>query len=147
MPPRAIVVMLDELSRRCLGCYGHEWIDTPNLDRLASRGVLFDQCFASPLQKAELREAGRNLAAELRDRRIAVRWLRDDNESPENESDDLDDVPFAQLVAKADNELAALSRDREVPWLLWLESSGIGWPGLATTPFVELYAEIGRAHV
>ncbi len=45
-PPRAIVLSFDRLSRRCLGCYGHEWIETPNLDRLAARAVVFDQHFA-----------------------------------------------------------------------------------------------------
>ena len=47
IPPRAIVLSFDHLSRRCLGCYGHEWIETPNLDRLAGRAVVFDQHFAA----------------------------------------------------------------------------------------------------
>jgi arylsulfatase A-like enzyme len=69
-----------------------------------------------------------------------VRWLREPDGSVKGESDELDDIPFAQLVAMADKELVDLSRDRESSWLLWLESSGIGWPGLATSQFVELYA-------
>lgn len=140
MPPRAVVVMLDQLSRRCLGCYGHEWIDTPNLDRLASCGVVFDQCFASPLPEFVLRDAASNLSEQLRGRGTVVRWLCETDGSVTGESNELDDVPFAQLVAQADKELVELSRGRESSWLLLLESSGIGWPGLATSQFVELYA-------
>lgn len=141
MPPRAVVVMLDELSRRCLGCYGHEWIDTPNLDRLASRGVVFDQCFASPLPESGLHEAALDLTERLRGRGAVVHWLREADNLAESDSDELDDAPFAQLVAKAEKELVELSRNRDSSWLLWLECSGIGWPGLATSPFVELYAD------
>ena len=37
-----IVVMLDTLSADYMGCYGNEWIKTPNMDRLAREGVLFE---------------------------------------------------------------------------------------------------------
>ena len=37
-----IVVMLDSLQFNYLGCYGNKWIKTPNLDRLAAEGVLFE---------------------------------------------------------------------------------------------------------
>ena len=30
-----------------LGCYGHEYSDTPNLDRLASRGVIYNKCWST----------------------------------------------------------------------------------------------------
>ena len=140
MPPRAVVVMLDQLSRRCLSCYGHEWIDTPHLDRLASRGVVFDQCFASPVPESELRDAALSLTERLRGSGTAVRWLREPDESEQSDSEELDERPFARLVTEAEDALINLSRDREASWLLCLESSGIGWPGLPTSQFVELYA-------
>ncbi|MCF7854901.1 MAG: sulfatase-like hydrolase/transferase, partial [Candidatus Pacebacteria bacterium] len=34
----------DEMRADLLGCYGHELARTPNIDRLASRGVRFEQC-------------------------------------------------------------------------------------------------------
>jgi arylsulfatase A-like enzyme len=37
-----IVVMCNSLHLGFLGCYGNGWIETPNLDRLASEGVVFD---------------------------------------------------------------------------------------------------------
>lgn len=140
MPPRAVVVMLDELSRRCLSCYGQEWIDTPNLDRLASRGVVFDQCYASPMPESELRDAALELTERLRGSGITVRWLREPDESQQSESNDLNETSFARLVKEAEESLVELKRDREASWLLCLESTGIGWPGLATSQFVELYA-------
>ena len=40
-PRNAIVVLLDSLNRRMLGCYGGDEFETPNLDRLAARGLRF----------------------------------------------------------------------------------------------------------
>lgn len=37
-----IVVMLDTLSAQYMGCYGNDWIKTPNFDRFAREGVLFE---------------------------------------------------------------------------------------------------------
>lgn len=138
MPPRAIILNLNQLSRRCLGCYGHEWIETPNLDRLASRGVVFDHCFASPVPESALCHAAASFCERLRVDGIVVRQLQ---EPAANDTDDVSLTSFARLVTKAENSLAELSRDTTVPWLLWLESPGIGWPGLATSQFVELYAD------
>ena len=38
------ILLLDipGLQLAYLGCYGNDWVATPNLDRLASEGVLFD---------------------------------------------------------------------------------------------------------
>lgn len=138
MPPRAIVLSLDQLSRRCLGCYGHEWIETPNLDRLASRGVAFDQCFSSPVPELALRDATKCLCERLSGDGIVVQRLC---ESEASDTDEFSRTAFGQLVAEAEKALNKLSRNRTTPWLLWLESSGIGWPGLATPQFVELYAD------
>ncbi|HEX3997373.1 MAG TPA: sulfatase-like hydrolase/transferase [Pirellulales bacterium] len=43
-PPHNIVVLvLDRLSCGFLGAYGNSWIQTPNFDRLAAEGFLFDR--------------------------------------------------------------------------------------------------------
>ncbi len=39
----AVVISFDRLHLGYLGCYGNDWIETPNLDRLATASVLFDQ--------------------------------------------------------------------------------------------------------
>lgn len=43
-PPRNIVVLVvDRLHRGFLGAYGNSWIQTPNFDRLAADGFIFDR--------------------------------------------------------------------------------------------------------
>jgi len=42
-----IVVMADTLRADHLGCYGNDWIHTPNLDRLAREGTVFDRAYAA----------------------------------------------------------------------------------------------------
>ncbi len=44
--PNVLVILADDLGYSDLGCYGGE-IPTPNLDRLASHGVRFTQCYNS----------------------------------------------------------------------------------------------------
>jgi arylsulfatase A-like enzyme len=43
---RALVIVARNLSAGFLGCYGNEWIETPNVDRLAAEGIVFDQHFS-----------------------------------------------------------------------------------------------------
>lgn len=39
--PNVIVILADDLGYGDLGCYGAKNVETPNVDRLASRGVRF----------------------------------------------------------------------------------------------------------
>jgi arylsulfatase A-like enzyme/tetratricopeptide (TPR) repeat protein len=41
--PSVVLITIDTLRADRLGCYGYEGAETPNLDRLASEGVLFEQ--------------------------------------------------------------------------------------------------------
>lgn len=48
--PNILVIMSDEHNATVLGCYGNKIVRTPNLDRLAARGVVFESCYCnSPL--------------------------------------------------------------------------------------------------
>jgi len=48
--PNVLVIMSDEHNAGVLGCYGNPVVRTPNLDRLAARGVLFEAAYTnSPL--------------------------------------------------------------------------------------------------
>ncbi|MBB5874133.1 arylsulfatase A-like enzyme [Allocatelliglobosispora scoriae] len=40
-PPNVIVVLIDDLARRELGCYGNTFNETPHMDRLAADGTRF----------------------------------------------------------------------------------------------------------
>src|SRR4051794_8269918 len=49
-PPRRlnlVLVTIDTLRADRLGCYGYSKIETPNLDKLAQRGVLFENAFTN----------------------------------------------------------------------------------------------------
>jgi choline-sulfatase len=48
--PNVLFLMSDQHSQAVAGCYGHDIVQTPNLDRLASEGTLYENAFcASPL--------------------------------------------------------------------------------------------------
>jgi hypothetical protein len=48
-PPRVLFINIRGLSPLFLGPYGNEWVHTPTFDRLAARGIVFDQHFATNL--------------------------------------------------------------------------------------------------
>lgn len=49
-PPNILLIISDEHNASVAGCYGNDVILTPSLDQLASRGVLFENCYTnSPL--------------------------------------------------------------------------------------------------
>jgi len=43
---KIIVIISDTLRWDFLGCYGNQWIHTPNLDKFAERSVIFDKAYA-----------------------------------------------------------------------------------------------------
>ena len=45
--PNILMIMSDQQRWDSLGCYGQTAIETPNLDSLASAGVLFETCYAN----------------------------------------------------------------------------------------------------
>ena len=44
--PNIVFIMADDLGYGDLGCYGQKLIKTPNIDRMASEGMRFTQCYA-----------------------------------------------------------------------------------------------------
>ena len=45
--PNFVFILLDDLGWRDLGCYGSEFYETPNLDRLAAEGMRFTDAYAA----------------------------------------------------------------------------------------------------
>lgn len=43
--PNFLMIMADQLTALALGCYGNSVVKTPNIDRLAARGVVFENCY------------------------------------------------------------------------------------------------------
>lgn len=57
-PIRNVVfIMLDTLQFNYLGCYGNESVKTPNLDRFARNGVLFENAYSEGLPTVPVRRA------------------------------------------------------------------------------------------
>jgi len=48
-PPNILFLLADDLGAGELGCYGNRVNATPNLDKLATQGVRFETCYATPL--------------------------------------------------------------------------------------------------
>ena len=46
-PTNLILFQSDNHNRDLLGCYGHPLVKTPNLDRIASNGVRFDNAYCT----------------------------------------------------------------------------------------------------
>ena len=46
-PPNIVFILADDLGWKDLGCYGSEFYETPNLDRLAREGMRFTDAYAS----------------------------------------------------------------------------------------------------
>lgn len=44
-PKNLIIIMSDQHQRRVSGCYGHDIVKTPNIDRLAARGARFEAAY------------------------------------------------------------------------------------------------------
>lgn len=44
--PNILWICTDQQRFDTLGCYGNSFVRTPNLDRLARQGVLFEQAYA-----------------------------------------------------------------------------------------------------
>ena len=45
--PNIILIFIDDLGWKDVGCYGNDFIDTPHIDRLASEGIRFTDFYAA----------------------------------------------------------------------------------------------------
>jgi arylsulfatase A len=47
--PNVVLIMADDVSWECFGCYGAEDYKTPNIDALAAKGIRFANCYSTPI--------------------------------------------------------------------------------------------------
>ena len=52
-----VFIMLDTLQHNYLGCYGNPTVKTPNLDRFARNGILFENAYSEGLPTVPVRRA------------------------------------------------------------------------------------------
>ena len=52
-----IVMMFDSWQFNYTGCYGNDWIKTPNIDRFAEEGVLFENCYGNNMPTLPVRRS------------------------------------------------------------------------------------------
>ena len=52
-----VLIMLDTLQFNYLGCYGNKVVKTPNIDRLARQGFLFENAYSEGLPTVPCRHA------------------------------------------------------------------------------------------
>lgn len=152
----AIVITFDRFHLGYLGPYGNDWIETPQLNRLAMDAVVFDQCLGEARSPEDPRhgwwQQGRWLDA-LRERGVRTVLVTDTPLAPqlatafgttlEVSGQDGPDHPevestVARLMTKAGQEAEKLGREPR-PSLLWIRSRGIPRPWLPPKEFVDLY--------
>ena len=46
-PPNVLLLFIDDLGWRDLGCYGSTFYETPNIDRLAAEGTTFTSAYSA----------------------------------------------------------------------------------------------------
>src|SRR5438552_12872941 len=133
---RAIVFVLRGCPAGWLGAYGNEWVATPNLDRVAAEGIVFDQHISDCPDPAAAGQAwfqnGRVLQ-ELRSADVATVLVRanyPDTDAPlsyyagwsevfDARPQDNDASPLDQLIRMLP---ALVDRLGETPrWLVWIE--------------------------
>ena len=165
-----IVLALQGCPVGPLGCYGNEWIATPNLDRLAAQSVVFDRHFSDAPDLASAGRAWRggrrqtpgvapnpespgDLVRRLQAsgvRTVVVRHSRAVNDGPADFYADWD-FKFDARPATGDRSpqdalLRTLDEVRaavagDTPWLLWVEIDRFVPPWDVPKDVFEAYVE------
>jgi arylsulfatase A-like enzyme len=111
--PNIIFILADDLGYGELGCYGQKKIKTPNLDRLATEGMRFTQCYAGTTVCAPSR------SSLMTGQHTGHTRIRGNDAYPLQEGD----VTVAQLLQRAGYRTGLIGK-----WGLGLEGT-TGTPG------------------
>ena len=100
--PNIVFIYVDDLGYGDLGCYGQETLKTPNIDKLASGGMLFTQHYAGSTVCAPSR------AAMLTGKHTGHTSVR--GNSPEGQLLEDSEVTIAELLSKKGYKSAAIGK-------------------------------------
>ncbi len=169
----AICLVLDRLHAGYVGAYGNAWIETPALDRLASRSLVFDRALVDSPQLERLyrsywqgwhalcpaAEASRpSLAALLREAGVSTALMTDEPQVARHslavDFDELIEIdPPWQPQTAGDIEQTHFARcfvqmiewleEAREPFLLWCHFGGLGTTWDAPLRFRQSYWEEG----
>ena len=169
----AVCLVFDRLHAGYLGAYGNAWIETPALDRLASRSLVFDRALVDSPQLERLyrsywqgrhalcpaaEESRPSLAALLREAGVSTALVTDERQVAQHplavDFDALVEIdPPWQPQGVDDIEQTHFARcfvqiiewleDAREPFLLWCHLGGLGTTWDAPLRFREAYREEG----
>jgi len=132
----AIVLVIDGLGPTLLGAYGNTWFETENLNRLASRSVLFDQSYVSSpqLEKSYQSFWNSNLKKSIADSGVVPTLLTDDPKVESFKTNDLFDQ-IIQVGSSSQSQTADSIEQTELAnffsqailWLSEMEPGSLGW--------------------
>jgi hypothetical protein len=143
-----LVIEAAALHLGFIGCYGNDWVHTPNLDRLAAEGVVFDRHFADHprLSGPENPETSSSLTgffcfprAEEQQQRAAKPGLLDISKA-QGRFSRLLDVRSSPLATADEQVLPAMK-----PWLaergglLWIQGPLLAPPWHVPDDFIDYY--------
>lgn len=148
---KAIVIDIPGLHLGYLGCYGNDWIETPNFDRLAAGGVVFDQqyadCPGSPTPSAWTGRYGFPITdghersvpgypdrlGELLKANNVVRHHVTAANQPKRRAHH----PLMHVVVETSAVLQRVARDER--WLLWISLPSLAPPWQIPEKYLEHY--------
>lgn len=154
LSPLVVVVSFDQLSQAAIGCYGNDWVETPNFDRLATIGTVFQRPYPpfvtgsgeSPTTLSLSFDSGATdwswlspqqsfCLAEEQTQRVPCFPVLGRLSGETGQNSRPNKIPFANLVSAT---LLALN-DHDHPPLLWLASAGVPEPWLPPDEIASLY--------
>lgn len=153
-PSTVLVVSFDRWPWPALGCYGHEWIDTPSWDQLAADGFVFDRCVATvDVDRRARDELWSDVLPRLRFAGHRTTLFRESSAEPlgpdelwgdthtitGNTAADapLSEQPFAKIVQAA---IAELQCESAAGRLVWVHGVGLPERCSVSRAALELYA-------
>ncbi|MEZ6047440.1 MAG: sulfatase-like hydrolase/transferase [Planctomycetaceae bacterium] len=161
---KIVVLSFDQLSLQSLGCYGNQWLSTPNIDRLATQSVIFDRCYVETVAPGTTSHAWwdgryRNLVGQsarslslfqiLHEQGVPLQLLAEGNaaehpvriesRSDWQETSEGEEGTLAELIQQGIQKVEeAAVADSTLIWLKALGTCSGEIPGIE---FIEQYAE------